>query len=780
MKQNRKLRFFTILLFLSLLFPFSINILAQNDAMMQAFYWNVPVDQVNKNGTWWDTLRIKAPSLAAAGITGVWVPPPSKGNWGITDMGYGLFDHYDLGNYNQKGSVETRFGSRTELNNMISAMHTQNVKVYADIILNHVYGDETEREVNPSVKCYVFAEAFTNGAQHVPYPTNEITWKIPNASAGDYYIQISGYYLDWTLSYTQRGYDVYIDWTGATPNSSVNWESEPNNGNGQSNVFPGSGYTVRGHMDYQGDIDEYKVTVTTPHDIIIKLVARKETSNPWTWAWDDQTHGYYPKHIWYNGSDLASTTLQATTMTGIHYPTHTGAGEPNYSWTYTDFHPADCNDWLGDGGTHDQIVTNTKWFGNDLNTFSTTVQTRLKDWGTWLSNTVGFDGYRLDFVRGFQADFTAAWINNLPLLGGAQRFIVAEYWTTFPDVLQGWVNTVGSYGAAANIFDFPLKNDLTNMCNLNDASFNMAWLNHSGMVRNNGGYSLPGTRVVTFVDNHDTGKESDKWVSQDWKMAYAYILTHEGRPCIFYPHFYGVTQVDNNNSSITVTAPASLQTDIKKLIGVRKNYLGGVISVLSEVGNPYPSSDTYNVYVARRQGNGTRDGAIVVINNSNTQTKGLWVDSSPAGFSNWANTVLCNAYDYNETTQVYADGRVYVSAPARSYKVWVKRSDYIALPKTGGAAQTKNEIPTDFTVAQNYPNPFNPSTKISFSIPAEGNVTVKIYNYLGQLIETLYSGEMTPGSHDVEWNAKDIASGMYIYSVAFNNRVLSKAMVLIK
>ncbi|MCL6099557.1 MAG: T9SS type A sorting domain-containing protein, partial [Bacteroidetes bacterium] len=68
----------------------------------------------------------------------------------------------------------------------------------------------------------------------------------------------------------------------------------------------------------------------------------------------------------------------------------------------------------------------------------------------------------------------------------------------------------------------------------------------------------------------------------------------------------------------------------------------------------------------------------------------------------------------------------------------------------------------------------------SFSIPAEGYVTVKIYNNLGQLIETLYSGEMTPGSHNIEWNAKDIASGMYIYSVTYKDRILSKAMMLLK
>lgn len=765
-------------IFLSL-FPYSNKILAQNDVMMQAFYWNVPVDAVNKNGTWWDTLRIKAPSLASAGFTGMWVPPPSKGNWGITDMGYGIFDHYDLGNYNQKGSTETRFGSRTELNNMITAMHNNNIKVYADVILNHIYGDEAEREVNPAVKSYVFNEAYTNGAQHTPYPTNEITWKIPNAQTGDYYIQIVGYQLDWNASSTQRGYDVFIDWTGAGPNGTDTWESEPNDGGGQFNVFPGSGRTVRGHAESKSDIDEYKITLTTAHDIVIKLIAKKEVSNPWAWVWADQVNGYYPKSIWYNGSNLASTTLQATTMTGINYVNHTGTGELNYSWTYTDFHPVDSNDWLGNGGTNDEVIPNTKWFGNDLNTYSTTVQTRLKDWGTWLSSTVGFDGYRLDFVRGFQQSFAADWIKNLPLLNGSQRFIVAEYWGN-AQAIYNWVTTIASYSADADAFDFPLKFTLTDMSNKNQSDFNMAWLNHAGMIRNNTGQALSGTSIVTFVENHDSGKESDKWISKDWKMAYAYILTHEGRPTIFYPHYYGVTQIDNNNSSITVTAPSSLQTDIKKLIGVRKNYLGGIISVLSEVGNPYPSADTYNVYVARRQGNGTRDGAIVVINNNDTQTKGLWVDSSPSGFSNWANILLCNAYDYNETTQVQADGRVYVSAPPRSYKVWVKRSDYLALPKRANEQQLGDQTPTEFKLDQNNPNPFNPSTKISFSIPTEANVTVRVYNYLGQLVETLYDGDMNAGYHVMEWNAQNKASGMYIYNVSYKNQTLSKTMMLIK
>ena len=759
---------------------------AQNDVMMQAFYWDVPVDNQNLNGSWWDTLSAKASGMKSAGFTGIWVPAPSKGNFGIWDMGYGIYDHYDLGNYNQKGTTETRFGSRSELESMISTMHqSPKIEVYADIVLNHIYTGDENAESNPAVKQYVFDEAYRSGQQYQAYPTNEIVWKIPNAAPGDYYVQIKGYLLDWGASYTQRGYDVSIDWTGAGPNGGTNWESEYNNGGGSFNTFPGSGQTVRGHMNYSGDIDEYKVSVSSTHDIEIRLIARREdTSNGWEWAWADQANGYYPTAVWYNGSNLANSTLQAQTNTSVTYPTHTGTGEPNYSWNYTNFHPVNSTDWLGFPGS-DEIITNTKFFGNDINTFGTTEKTRLKDWGYWMANQIGFDGFRLDFVRGFQESFVAEWVNNLPLLSGSQRFIVGEYWGADYRI-KNWVNNVATNGADVDGFDFPLKFTLTDMANGNQSSFNMAWLNHAGMVRNNSGNSLPGTSVVTFVDNHDSGKEHDKWVTKDHKMAYAYTITHEGRPCVFYPHYYGVTQVDAHNSSYTTTAPASLQTDINKLIFVRKNYLGGSLAVLSEVGNPWPSGDTYHVYAARRQGNGTRDGAIVVINNHDSQTKGLWVDSSPSGFSNWTNTTLVNAFDPNQTTQVYSDGRVWVSAPSRGYAVWVKQSDYTAFSKERGNADDLLEtgaagnLPASFAVLPNYPNPFNPSTHIRYQLPREGKVTVAVYNAIGQLVATLVDDVMPAGSHEYQWNAIRQSSGVYYVTVNWNHQVKTQKIILMK
>ena len=749
--------------------------LAQDDVMMQAFYWDVPVDNTNLNGTWWDNLNNKATTLSSAGITGIWVPSAAKGNFGIWDMGYGIYDLYDLGNYTQKNTTETRFGSRAELESMISAMHNNGVNVYMDVVLNHLYTGDDDEENNPAVKDYVFDEAFRNGQQYSPYPTNEITWVIPNAAAGDYYIQIHGYHLASTVK-EERGYDLQIDFDGSGFSSNYSWESEPNNGGGNFDVFSTSGNTVRGHIEVS-DVDEYKVTLSSSSDIVIKLTARKEIASPWEWAWANQTNGYYPKAVWYNGTNLANTTLQARTNTGVSYPNHTGTGEANFSWNYSHFHPVDGNDWLGYPGS-DEIITNTKFFGNDLNTFSTVVEGRYQDWGEWLVNEIGFDGFRMDFVRGFQESYIADWVNNLPLDNGNQRFIVGEYWGPSYRI-RDWVNNVGSNGATVNGFDFDLKFTLTSMMNGNQSNYDMRWLNNAGLVRNTSA-SLPGTRVVTWIENHDTGKEHDKWVTKDWKMGYAYILTHEGKPCVFYNHFFGDVLTDNHDPNLTVTPASDLDDDIKKLIFVRNTYLGGTIEVLSDAGNPYPAGDAYHVYAARRGGNGTKSGAIVVINNHDSQTKGLWVDAGVNGQASWTNQTLVNAFNSSNTTQVYSDGRVWVEAPPRGYAVYVLQSEYTAYSKTGLEEALNSDviISDEFSVSQNFPNPFSNETNISFNLPERGNVNVTIYDVYGRQAAQLANGEFAPGQHNVTWEAQDATPGIYFYTVEYGDNKVTKRMML--
>ena len=110
-----------------------------NETMMQYFEWYLPND-----GFWWKRCAAKADNLRDLGITSVWLPPAYKGT-SQDDVGYGVYDMYDLGEFDQKGTVRTKYGTKQEYLDAIKAFHEAGIKVFADIVLNHrMGGDETE------------------------------------------------------------------------------------------------------------------------------------------------------------------------------------------------------------------------------------------------------------------------------------------------------------------------------------------------------------------------------------------------------------------------------------------------------------------------------------------------------------------------------------------------------------------------------------------------------------------------------------------------------------
>jgi hypothetical protein len=88
--------------------------------------------------------------------------------------------------------------------------------------------------------------------------------------------------------------------------------------------------------------------------------------------------------------------------------------------------------------------------------------------------------------------------------------------------------------------------------------------------------------------------------------------------------------------------------------------------------------------------------------------------------------------------------------------------------------------PATYTLAQNYPNPFNPSTKIAFSVPTQGNVTLKIYNMLGQEVATLLDEVRNAGVHEVAFDGINLSSGVYFYTLTAGDFVSTKKMMLLK
>jgi photosystem II stability/assembly factor-like uncharacterized protein len=90
------------------------------------------------------------------------------------------------------------------------------------------------------------------------------------------------------------------------------------------------------------------------------------------------------------------------------------------------------------------------------------------------------------------------------------------------------------------------------------------------------------------------------------------------------------------------------------------------------------------------------------------------------------------------------------------------------------------EIPTEFLLSQNYPNPFNPSTKIKYSVPQTSQVQIKVFDVLGNEIETLVNEEKSVGTYELTWNAASFPSGVYFYQLKAGDYISTKKMILLK
>lgn len=129
--------------------PRIINRQMMNQLIMQYFEWNMPSD-----GTLWCKLKEDAAILHQKGFTAVWIPPACKA-MSYENTGYSIYDLFDLGEFYQKGSVKTKYGSKHELQEAINELHRYGINVYFDTVLNHKAGaDFTEyflvKEVDPN------------------------------------------------------------------------------------------------------------------------------------------------------------------------------------------------------------------------------------------------------------------------------------------------------------------------------------------------------------------------------------------------------------------------------------------------------------------------------------------------------------------------------------------------------------------------------------------------------------------------------------------------------
>ena len=278
------------------------------------------------------------------------------------------------------------------------------------------------------------------------------------------------------------------------------------------------------------------------------------------------------------------------------------------------------------------------------------VYSALIELAQWMIETIGFDGFRFDFVKGY-APWMVQSIAELRYLKKSQdnfyTFCVGECWDNERTV-DDWLGEVNSYtDNPVSAFDFPLHYELKGLCD--SYGYSLRNLAGAGSVVQD----TP-SQAVTFVDNHDTIRDPNNAINNDKLLAYSFILSHEGYPSVFWMDWYNFG-----------LAMSGTPNGIAALVAAHEKYAGGTTQIL------YADD---NLYVMQRMGSGPQPGLVYVLNNLGNAWNGITVQTQ------WLNTQFEPvAYGGQDTSRpddktTAADGRADFWASPRGWAVYAVKT----------------------------------------------------------------------------------------------------------
>ncbi|GHV35583.1 hypothetical protein FACS1894178_5470 [Bacteroidia bacterium] len=384
----------------------------------------------------------------------------------------------------------------------------------------------------------------------------------------------------------------------------------------------------------------------------------------------------------------------------------------------------------------------------DLDHTQTYVQNAIKAYLKWLKAEIGYDGWRYDMVKGFKGERVGVYNDAT-----AAYFSVGEYWDGNYDAVWAWINATGKKSTA---FDFPGKYAALNQALQSNNYNSMVW-NDGSIKRPAGLVHSPSARryAVTFVDNHDTYRDNNKY-NGDVPKAYAFLMSAPGVPCVFYPHW---TQHKNAiKAMIAARKAAGLHSESDVSCETNSNYYkatsvgsnGTLITFIG--GNWTPPSDytlvaTGNGYAMYLSDNVSppptdpEDPPII-----NTEGACICPDEKAVFFSkptSWGNSISVYIYDESTNPITYislpwpgeamaqvGDGvykYVYTATPTANWEIIFHdgNGNQIPLYNEGGFAVTQSMMYSTAgagsvvtLVCQTCDNPTQPET---FCVPEGSN-----------------------------------------------------------
>jgi len=329
-----------------------------------------------------------------------------------------------------------------------------------------------------------------------------------------------------------------------------------------------------------------------------------------------------------------------------NYPTHTDA--PQFYKTALDFH-ASTND-------HDDNMfpyhndfgfsyPDEQSYSVDIDNLVPNMRLGLKTWGSWLTDTIGFEGWRLDFTAGVEPWYVWEWLHYRGIRSG---FAFMEYWELANGrEMQEWLDLTGRKAA---IYDSHLRELLKHMCEDGD-NFDMQKLVAPSLL------GLEPQHTIIYLDNHDTFREDDTdklGIQQNKPLGYAYAFHSQGLPMVFWREYFDFAYLNND---ATPNWSVKIPDEINRLIKIRKVAVGGAVLDLD--------SGT-NLYVQERTGSNDKHKSVLVINaSSSSQTRTIE--------TSWLNTQLVDLVQTSgspDTVNSDSSGNVSITIPAESYRIY--------------------------------------------------------------------------------------------------------------
>ena len=461
-------------------------------------------------------------------------------------------------------------------------------------------------------------------------------------------------------------------------------------------------------------------------------------------------------------------------------------------WDSANNRPAANNPWLNQIPKHDFNV------GNDFNHESTATKAYVDRVTSFWISEYHFDGFRFDLSKGFTQKNTLgninAWgqfdqsrINILERIAtniwqiDSTAYIILEHFAdnTEEKILSDfgmmiWGKSTNEYNEATMGYNTSGKSDFS-------------WGAYT--VR---GWSQP--NLVTYMESHDeerlmyknlqfgnsSGSYSVKNLStalQRIKMAAAFFFTIPGPKMIWQFGELGYDiSIDFNGRTgnkpikwnyFSQPDRLKLYKTFKTLINLKKDY------------SPFKSNNfSLNVSGAGKRIN-LVDSSFNVSIIGNFDVNTLSVNPNFADFGWW--------YDYFTGDSMFVTNlQLPITLLPGEFHIFTSKRLPTPEPDivTGIERNENISVIKNFELMQNYPNPFNPSTKITFLLPQASFVSLKVYDLLGREVKTLVNGKLNSGSYTFDFNASDLASGIYFYRISAqnekNNFTRVRKMMLLK